>query len=139
MTQGSNSFRATQAYRSASVSVPPLRATVMLYDGAILFLERSLQAAEARRFEESHDHMIRATAILRGLSHNLNFERGGPVAERLHGTYHALIMACLRSFGRPDAPQRYRRIIASLAELRDAWAHVAHTTSRPGVSAAAPH
>jgi flagellar protein FliS len=128
MTRNANNFQATQAYRSASVSVPPLRATVMLYDGAILFLQRSLQAAEARRFEESHGHMIRATAILRGLSHNLNFERGGAVAERLHTTYHALIMACLRSFGRPDAPVSYRRIIASLVELRDAWAYVARTT-----------
>jgi flagellar protein FliS len=134
MTQNANSYLATQAYRSASVSVPPLRAMVMLYDGAILFLQKSIQAADARRFEESHDHMIRATAILRGLSHNLNFERGGMLAERMHGTYHALIMACLRSFGRPDAAVCYRRIIASLVELRDAWAQVAQTTTRPGAS-----
>jgi flagellar protein FliS len=129
MMQNSNASRATQAYRTASVAVPPLKALVMLYDGAILFLQKSIQAAEARRFEESHDHMIRATAILRGLSHNLDFERGGAMAERLHRTYHALIMACLRSFGRPDASVRYHRIIASLAELRDAWKSVATATT----------
>lgn len=132
MTQSSPNYQATQAYRSAAVSVPPLRALVMLYDGAILFLRKSVQAAEARRFEESHDYMIRATAILRGLSHHLDFARGGQVAERLHQTYHALIMACLTSFGRPDAALRYHRIIASLVELRDAWAYVAQTASRPG-------
>jgi flagellar protein FliS len=119
MMQNSNASRATQAYRTASVAVPPLKALVMLYDGAILFLQKSIQAAEARRFEESHDHMIRATAIL----------RGGAMAERLHRTYHALIMACLRSFGRPDASVRYHRIIASLAELRDAWKSVASATT----------
>jgi flagellar protein FliS len=130
MMQSSNSHLATQAYRTASVAVPPLKALVMLYDGAIMFLQKAVQAAEARRFEESHGHMIRATAILRGLSHNLDFDRGGAVAERLYKTYHALIMACLRSFGRPDSAARYQRIIASLAEMRDAWKFVAAATTK---------
>jgi flagellar protein FliS len=130
MMQSSSPFQATQAYRSASVAVPPLKALVMLYDGAIMFLQKAIDAAEARRFEESHDYMIRATAILRGLSHNLDFDRGGAIAERLYKTYHALIMACLRSFGRPDAAKCYHRIIASLTELRDAWKFVAAATTR---------
>ncbi len=130
MMQSSNSHLATQAYRNASVAGPPLKAVVMLYDGAIMFLQKSIQATEARRFEESHGYMIRATAILRGLSHNLDFERGGAVAERLYKTYHALIMACLRSFGRLDSAACYQRIIASLAEMRDAWKYVAAATTK---------
>ena len=130
MMQRSTIHQATQAYRNASVAVPPLKALVMLYDGAIMFLQKAVQAAEARRFEESHDHMIRATAIMRGLSHNLDFERGGAVAERLYKTYHALIMACLRSFGRPDAALCYHRINASLTELREAWKFVAAATTK---------
>jgi flagellar protein FliS len=130
MMQRPTTYQATQAYRTASVAVPPLKALVMLYDGAIMFLQKAIEAAKARRFEESHDCMIRATAILRGLSHNLDFDRGGAVAERLYKTYHALIMACLRSFGRPDASVCFDRIIASLTELRDAWKFVAATTAR---------
>lgn len=130
MMQRPTTYQAAQAYRTASVAVPPLKALVMLYDGAIMFLQKAIEAAKARRFEESHDCMIRATAILRGLSHNLDFDRGGAVAERLYKTYHALIMACLRSFGRPDASVCYDRIIASLTELRDAWKFVAATTAR---------
>jgi flagellar protein FliS len=129
MTPHSNAFRATQAYRDASIAVPPLKAVVMLFDGAIVCLRKSVAASQARRFEESHNHLIRTTTILRGLSQHLNFEKGGSLAERLFGTYNALIMAALRSFGRPDAPARYDRIIASLIELRDAWAYVAATTS----------
>jgi flagellar protein FliS len=128
-----NTQRATQAYRSAAVAVPPLRAMVMLFDGAIMFLQRSIEAYEAKRIEESHDYMLRATAILRGLSHNLDFSRGDGVAEPLFKTYHALIMACLRSFGRKDSAVLYRRIIASLAELRDAWKAVAAETAKPPV------
>ncbi|CAN5262298.1 flagellar protein FliS [soil metagenome] len=118
-------FHAAQAYRSASTAVPPLRAVIMMTDGAINFLNKSIKATEDRRFEDSHSHMIRTTAILRGLSHNLNFDKGGAVAESLHQTYHALIMACLRSYGRPDSAACYRRIIASLTEMRDAWIYVA--------------
>jgi flagellar protein FliS len=124
-------FQATQAYRSAAVAVPPLRAVIMMIEGAIKFLQKSVAAAEDKQFEESHNHMIRATAILRGLSHNLNFDKGGDVAEGLHTTYHTLIMACLRSFGRPNSAECYSRIIASLTELRDAWMFVALNPAKP--------
>lgn len=123
--------QANQAYRSAAVAVPPLKAMIMLHDGAMTFLQKTILAAEARRFEESHGYMMRATAILRGLSHNLDFDRGGALAERLYNTYQALILAALRSFGRPDAAARYNRIIASLGELRDAWKFVAVATTKP--------
>lgn len=129
MTPSTNQF-ATQAYRNAAVAVPPLQAMVMLFDGAILFLRKSLQASEQRRFEESHNHLLRATAILRGLSHNLDFTRGA-LPEQLYQTYHSLIMACHRSYGRPDAAARFERIIASLGELRDAWKEVAASAGRP--------
>jgi len=132
MQRSTSSYRATQAYRSASVAVPPLKPLIMLFDGSIMFLQKTIEASEARRFEEAHDHMIRATAILRGLSHGLDFDRGGAVAERLHKTYHALILASLRSFGRPNAPECYRRIIASLIELRDAWKFVGAQNAKPG-------
>lgn len=124
MTQNAMAYRANNAYRSAAVAVPPLRAVVMLCDGAITLLQKAQEAHEAKRFEEGHDCLTRATAILRGLSHNLDFARGGAMADRLYQTYNALIMACLRSYGRPQAKESFRRIIASLTELRDAWRFV---------------
>ena len=81
MTQNCNAYRVTQAYRGASTTVAPLTAVVMLLDGAILYLKKTIEAAEAKRFEESHAHLVRATSILRGLSHHLNFEKGGPLAD----------------------------------------------------------
>lgn len=132
MMQHQSNFHAAQAYRSAATAVPPLRAVIMMIDGAIHFLHKSIKATEDGKFEDSHNHMIRTTAILRGLSHNLNFDRGGAVAEGLHTTYHALIMACLRSYGRPDSAACYRRIIASLMEMRDAWIFVALQPAKAG-------
>jgi len=141
MTQNSMAYRANQAYRSAAVAVPPLRAVVMLHNGAITFLQRAIEAQDARRFEEGHGHMMRATAILRGLSHNLDIAGGSAMAERLYRTYNNLIMACLRSYGRPQAKEGFRRIIASLTKLRESWEFVEATVAKntkadPGDSAA---
>lgn len=127
MTQSMNFQRAAQAYRGAAVTVSPLKAVVMLFDGAILALQKTIEATENKRFEESHGHLVRATTILRGLSHHLNFDKGGALAERLFRTYNSLIISSLASFGRPDAVQRYRKIIGGLIALRDAWKSVAET------------
>ena len=124
MTQNATAYHANNAYRSAAVAVPPLKAVVMLCDGAITLLQKALDAHDAKRFEEGHAYLTRATAILRGLSHNLDFTRGGAIADRLFRTSTALIRACLRSYGRPGARENFRRIIASLTELRDAWKFV---------------
>jgi flagellar protein FliS len=129
-------YMANQAYRGAATSVPPLKAVSMLLGGAITFLQKSLAAQEARRFEEGHEYLMRATAILRGLSHNLDFAKGGAVAEQAFQTYNAMILASLRAFGRPHARASFERIIAGLAEFREAWEFV-DTTVRGGVAAPA--
>ncbi|GLR85096.1 flagellar export chaperone FliS [Bradyrhizobium iriomotense] len=117
-------YVANQAYRGAATTVPPLKAVSMLLGGAITFLQKSLASQEARRFEEGHEYLMKATAILRGLSHNLDFAKGGAVAERLYQTYNAMILASLRAYGRPHARESFRRIIAGLTELREAWEFV---------------
>jgi len=121
MTQSSMAQRASQAYRGAAVAVPPLRAVIMLLNGAITSLQKSLQAQEARCFEEGYVHLTRATSILRGLSLHLDQARGGAVADRLFETYNALIVAALRAYGRPHMRENFQRIVTSLSELREAW------------------
>jgi flagellar secretion chaperone FliS len=134
MTQSAMAHRANQAYRGAAVTVPPLRAVIMLLNSAISSLQKSLLAQEAKHFEEGFQQLTRATAILRGLSYHLDFERSGALAEQLFKTYNSLIMACLRSYGKPQADQHYRRIIASLSELREAWEFVDGTMTAKGTA-----
>jgi flagellar protein FliS len=124
MMNNPTAYMANQAYRGAATSVPPLKAVSMLLGGAITFLQKAVAAQEARRFEEGHDYLMRATAILRGLSHNLDFAKGGAVAERMFLTYNALILASLKAYGRPHARESFRRIIAGVTELREAWESV---------------
>ncbi len=139
MTQSAMAHRANQAYRGAAVSVPPLKAVIMLLNGAITSLQKSLLAQEAQRFEEGYEDLTRATAILRGLSYHLDFVRGGALAEQLFTMYNSLILACLRSYGQPQAVQHYRRIIASLSELRGAWEFVDGTVAKGGSGESVAH
>ncbi|HLG81818.1 MAG TPA: flagellar export chaperone FliS [Bradyrhizobium sp.] len=136
MTQNPFAYRANQAYRGAAVTVPPLKAVALLLDGAITALQKALEAHEARRFEEGHAQLMRATAILRGLSHHLDCNRGGALADRLYRTYSSLIMAALRAYGRPGARANFGRIIKGLAELREAWKYVDATVARTAKSGA---
>ena len=124
MSQNAMSRRAVQAYRGAAICVPPLKAMILLLDRAISFLRKSTAAQQEQRFEESFVELTRATSILRGLSHNLDFARSGALAEQLYNTYNSLILACLHSYGKPRASENFHRIIASLVELREAWEFV---------------
>lgn len=130
MSQHPDVAYATGAYHRAATSVPPATAIVLLYDKAIVLLHRAIEAARAGRSEESFVHVQRTTAILRGLSYILDFERGGDVAESLRRTYTKNILAVFGSFGRPDMPERYLKIADGLAELRDAWAGIAKLPTR---------
>jgi flagellar secretion chaperone FliS len=125
--------QAATAYRNIAVTVPPLQALVMAYDGAITSLQRTIKAVEARQYEEAHRCLVRATAIIRGLDHNLNFDRGGACAERLHRVYNGFIFSALRVFGKPEACESYRKIVRALTEMRDAWVVVARETSATAV------
>lgn len=125
-----NASHAASAYRRASSAIPSKLAMVRLHDNAIVRIHRAINAIEAKRLDEGFAHVNHAAAILRGLSHFLDFERGGELAERLYRTYSQNITALLGSLGRPNAVASYRSLAEGLSELRDAWAEIAGVPTR---------
>lgn len=124
MNHHANFGQAANAYRSVATAVSPLAKVVMLYDGVILGLRRAVAAVEKKCPEEAYNNLNHATIILRGLCHNLDFERGGKFAERMQETYIRLIMSALHAFGKPDAVARLNKLIDAIGELRDAWSEL---------------
>ena len=124
MYGNANFSRATNAYRTAAVAVSPLGKVVMLYDGVIVGLRRTIAAIERKCPEDAFNNLHDATTILRGLCHSLNFERGGQFAERMRDTYISLIMSALNSLGKPDAVARLNKLIDAVTQLRDSWAEL---------------
>ena len=122
--------QAASAYRQAATVLPPEMAVVRLYDCVIVLIQRTVDALEAKRRDEGFALVNRAAAILRGLSHVLNYERGGALAARLQKMYSKNIVALYGTLSKPDAPLRYRKLAEGLMEMRDAWATVAGMPTR---------
>lgn len=119
------SQRANAAYQAGAMTMPPLHAVVMLYDGILVRIRNAGIAAGNNDWARQYEEVSRAVELLRGLLSVLDYERGGDVARGLHQTYHANITALMRSVGRSEAHEMYRRIESGLRDLRNAWAEIA--------------
>ena len=132
MAQQAMHNMAASLYRTTAATASPLAGVVMLYDRVIQELSRTVAALERKRLDQAFGHLEAATTILRGLCHNLNFDKGGAVAERMRETYMRLILSALHSLGKPDAIARFNKLIAAVTDLRDAWADVRVQQAKAG-------
>lgn len=93
---------------------------LLLYDGAIRFLNRALIALDEGRIPAASADIIRGQEIVLELMAGLDFERGGDLAGNLRNLYefcyHTLVQASLRK----DA-ERIRTVTRLLSRVRDAW------------------
>ena len=104
----------------ANTETNPLKQIVMLYDGAIKFLNMTADDIENQDFVQKAEHSNRALDILNYLQSILDFERGGDVAVALDNLYRRITVLVLRASRELDAPLM-RRAAELLAPVRDAW------------------
>lgn len=106
--------------RIANAETNPLKQIVMLYDGAIKFLNISAADIEAQNFTAKAEHSARALDIINYLQSILDFERGGNVATSLDKLYRSIQVLVLRASAELDA-DLMRKAAELLAPVRDAW------------------
>lgn len=121
----------TNRYLETAVeTASPVRLVVMLYDGAIRFLNEAKQAIQNRDFETQNLKFQRAQRILAELISCLDFDKGGEVAENLFRLYtymyNQLVEANLQ-----DSIERTEHVIHLLSELREAWDTIANQSEVP--------
>lgn len=68
-------------------TVAKTRQVVMLYDGAIRYMQQAKQAINNKEIEERYKLLVRVSEILMGLQSALDFEQGGDVARILYDFY----------------------------------------------------
>ena len=123
------------AYRQASVQgATPLGLVVMLYDGAIAAMRRTMAAIEAHDIQSKCVHLNQAIAIIAQLEGSLNFEQGGEVAQTLKALYLYARSQMLKANLQDSAPT-VGSLIDKFAEVRAAW-HEAE--QRPPASSSSP-
>jgi flagellar protein FliS len=117
--------RGAQAYYQTHVqSRSPLELVVMLYDGAIRFLEQAGDAMTARDLSTKAQAMSKAMAIIAELQSTLNLQEGGAVAVQLDALY-THITARLVDANVQRTREPIDEVIALLRLLRDAWSQIA--------------
>lgn len=119
------SSRGAQAYYQTHVqSRSPLELIVMLYDGAIRFLEQASQAMARRDMVQKAEALSRALAIVAELQSTLNLQDGGEVAAQLDGLYtHMTDRLVEANLQRSQEP--IDEVTRLLRTLRDGWAQIA--------------
>ncbi len=114
-----------QSYRKvATQTASPVHLVLMLYDGAIRFMERSLTGFDQpdllERNQTINNNIIRAQAIIRELDIHLDMERGGEVALNFHRLYDYHY----RRLGEGNLSKTREpivEVIGLIRVLRDSW------------------
>lgn len=109
-----------KAYHKASHTVGKTRQVVMLYDGAIRFVQQAMEAIEKRDYETRYHKLMRVSDIITGLQACLDFESGGAVAKMLYDFYAALDLRIF-AIHRTNDLEACKQVIADLKKMRDAW------------------
>jgi len=119
--------RANKAYtESAVLSASPGQLVVMLYDGAIRFLQQSSAALQAGNKNIARQKLFRADSIINELNDTLNMEQGGEVADQLRSIYLWTKKSMIEGLSE-DNHIKIDQSIDALKELREAWAQTANS------------
>jgi flagellar protein FliS len=116
--------------QTAVETAHPARLVVMLYDGALRFLNCALEAMEQRDYEQQNLYLQKTQRILAELIGSLDFTKGGEVAENLFRIYTYLYNQLVQANIEDDAA-KVQHAIALLSELREAWDTVASQVEAP--------
>ncbi len=127
-----------QSYRQVTANTAsPGQIVVMLYDGAISFLEKALLGFsydDPLEFNSTiSNNVLRAQAILSELNASLDMERGGEISVTLRSLYQYLDGRLMRS-NLDKTSEGIEESIRHLTVLRDAWREVCSGGNREGVT-----
>lgn len=104
----------------ANTETNSLKQVVMLYDGAIKFLNLTAADIENKDYVAKAEHSNRAFDIINYLQSILDFERGGNVAVTLDNLYRRITVLVLRASAELNA-DLMRRAADLLVPVRNAW------------------
>jgi flagellar secretion chaperone FliS len=117
-----------ESYRKvATQTATPGQLVLMLYDGAIGFLEKALTGfgyTDPLAFNQTvNNNILRAQAIIHEMNASLNMEAGGEVSANLRRLYNYLYRR-LRDANRRKQREPIDETIGRLRVLRDSWAEM---------------
>ena len=102
---------------------------VMLYDGAIKFLNIALENIEPMRYDTVNTNILKTQDIITELLLALNMNEGGEISQNLFSLYMYFKRQLLEANMRKD-PEMIKHILKLMKEMRDAWDQISATESK---------
>ena len=111
-----------QTYKYTSIeTAAPERLLIMLYDGAIRFLNIAVNAIKDKQMETSHKNILKAEAIVMELMTMLDMEIGGEISVNLFNLYDFMYRHLVNANVNHDAA-KIKEVVELLCDLRNTWA-----------------
>ncbi len=102
---------------------------VMLYDGAIKFLNIAVENMDPRTYDVVNTNIIKAQDIITELLLSLNMNEGGEIAKNLTSLYVYFKKRLLEANIQKSA-EVIKEVLVLLKELRDAWDKISAKETR---------
>jgi len=99
---------------------------VMLYDGAIKFLNIAVENMNPKTYDIVNSNIIKTQDIITELLISLNMKDGGEISKSLFSLYMFFKKQLLEANIKKD-PEVIKNVIKMLKELRDAWDKISST------------
>ena len=128
---------ALEYQRSQVQTARPTQLVVMLYDGAIRFLNVAREELGSGDLEARHKNLLRAQRVIGELISSLNSEKGGEVAANLQRVYTFMLQQLVEA-NLHDKVEPIDHVIDLLRDLRRSWQEVDNKMS-PVTSAVKKH
>lgn len=98
----------------------PERILIMLYDGAIQFLNKARVAIQNKNIQESHNNIIGAQKIIAEFMNTLDMKKGGELAQNLYNLYEYMHFTLIQANMKKDIAL-IDEVLVFLKELKQTW------------------
>jgi len=118
--------QANQKYTEAAVlSASPAQLIVLLYDGAVRFMQQGVVALQQDQIAIAREKLFKAEAILNELNQTLDMDAGdGELARNLRSLYLFCKQQLMTALLEKD-PALIQPVISLMRELRGSWQQAA--------------
>jgi len=110
-----------KTYKENSIlTAPPEQILLMLYDGAISFVNQAKVHMQNKNIEQTNFCIIKAERIVTEFMNTLNFDVGGDLAKNLYSLYNYLYNRLIEANIKKN-PEMLDEVLGHLQELRTTW------------------
>ena len=123
--------RFVQEYRKGAVNgASPLQLVIMLYDGALKYMEAGKYAITHKDLKKQNESLQKAQKIVMELMSCLDMKQGGEVAKNLCALYTYVLNQLVQANIQDDI-EPIEQSIRVLSDLRESWVQIEQTQRIP--------